>query len=68
MFDVGRPEPITRCVQAYDYAGSWSTVSADQANVFGGVTGFSTDAALSWYLSNGATASKIALGIPIYGQ
>lgn len=55
-------------LMAYDYAGSWSTISADLANVYGGATGFSTDSALSWYLNAGATASKITLGIPIYGR
>ncbi|KZW04002.1 hypothetical protein EXIGLDRAFT_743634 [Exidia glandulosa HHB12029] len=55
-------------LMAYDYAGSWSTVSADQSNVYGGVTGFSTDSALSYFIGQGATASKIAFGIPIYGR
>lgn len=31
-------------------------------------TPFSTDQAISYYISNGATASKINLGIPLYGR
>jgi Glycosyl hydrolases family 18 len=55
-------------LMAYDYAGSWSTVSDDQANVYGGViTGFNTDKALAYYLEQGASASKICMG-PLYGR
>lgn len=31
-------------------------------------TGVSTDAAIKWYLAQGATASKITLGMPLYGR
>ncbi|VDB95643.1 unnamed protein product [Peniophora sp. CBMAI 1063] len=56
-------------LMAYDYSGSFSTVTAPQANVYGGeLTGFSTDKALTWYLGQGATASKIVLGMPAYGH
>lgn len=56
-------------LMAYDYAGSWSTVSDDQANVYGGaITGFSTDKALTYYLEHGASASKISMGVPLYGR
>jgi chitinase len=49
--------------QAYDYAGSWLTFTDNQANVYHGVrTGINTDSALTWYLQNGASASKINLG------
>lgn len=35
----------------------------NQANVYGGVrTNVSTDAAVKWYLANGATAGKINMG------
>lgn len=41
----------------------------NQANLYGpSLSGYSTDAAMSWYLSNGATAAKINLGIPAYGR
>ncbi|KAF5366212.1 hypothetical protein D9758_005723 [Tetrapyrgos nigripes] len=36
------------------------------ANVYGGNT--NTDSAVSFYLSAGATAGKIAMGIPLYGR
>ncbi|KAG5645943.1 hypothetical protein DXG03_004733 [Asterophora parasitica] len=56
-------------LMAYDYAGSWLTYADNQANVYGGSrTGYSTDSALKWYLSKGATASKITIGIPLYGR
>ncbi|TEB25052.1 hypothetical protein FA13DRAFT_1260153 [Coprinellus micaceus] len=56
-------------LMAYDYAGSWLNYVDNQANVYGGArTGFSTDAALTYYLNNGASASKINIGIPLYGR
>jgi len=57
-------------LMAYDFAGSWSTVSDNQANLYGG-QGFSNvsgDDAFKSYVSRGATASKINLGMPIYGR
>lgn len=54
---------------AYDYAGSWSNFTDNQANLYGpSLSGYSTDAAISWYLTKGATAAKINLGIPLYGR
>ncbi|KAH9173832.1 glycoside hydrolase family 18 protein [Lactarius sanguifluus] len=56
-------------LMAYDYAGSWLTWADNQANLYGGArTNVSTDAAVQWYLSKGATASKINMGIPLYGR
>ncbi|KAF8517586.1 glycosyl hydrolases family 18-domain-containing protein [Hysterangium stoloniferum] len=57
-------------LMAYDYTGSWSTVSDHQANLYGGdVSGISTDEAVKSYVSRGATASKITMGsIPLYGR
>ncbi|CAE6418529.1 unnamed protein product [Rhizoctonia solani] len=56
-------------LMAYDYAGAWSSVSDDQANLYSGTnSGSSTDTAISWYTSNGVPANKIALGIPLYGR
>ena len=31
-------------------------------------TNVSTDGALKWYAANGATSTKINLGIPLYGR
>lgn len=57
---------LTTFLQAYDYAGSWLTYADNQANLYGGArTGVSGDAAVAWYLSHGATASKINLGVHI---
>ncbi|KAI0300095.1 glycosyl hydrolases family 18-domain-containing protein [Multifurca ochricompacta] len=56
-------------LMAYDYAGSWLTWADNQANLYGGGrTNVSTDNAIKWYLSQGATVSKINMGIPLYGR
>lgn len=56
-------------LMTYDFAGSWLTFSDNQANLYGGSrTGFSGDAAVKYYVSHGASASKINLGIPMYGR
>ena len=51
-------------LMAYDYAGSWSNVSDDQANLYRGNTkeGVDTDSTIKYYVSQGATASKITMG------
>ena len=55
--------------QAYDYAGSWLNFTDNQDNVYGGArTGFSTDQAVKFYLGNGATPSKVIMGMPLYGR
>ncbi|KAF9532699.1 glycosyl hydrolases family 18-domain-containing protein [Crepidotus variabilis] len=56
-------------LMAYDYAGSWDTLSDNQANLYGGErTGFNTDNAVKWYIANGASANKINMGMPLYGR
>ncbi|KAJ6567740.1 glycosyl hydrolases family 18-domain-containing protein [Mycena vulgaris] len=56
-------------LMAYDYAGSWLTFADNQANLYGGTrTGVNTDAAIKHFVSSGATASKITMGIPLYGR
>ncbi|CEL52591.1 Endochitinase 1 OS=Coccidioides immitis (strain RS) GN=CTS1 PE=3 SV=1 [Rhizoctonia solani AG-1 IB] len=56
-------------LMAYDYSGSWSTVTDYLANVYGGAfSGVSTSASTEWYLKNGASKSKFAIGMPIYGR
>ncbi|KAH9994631.1 glycoside hydrolase family 18 and carbohydrate-binding module family 5 protein [Russula vinacea] len=56
-------------LMAYDYAGSWSSWADNQANLYGGArTNVNTHDAIKWYLSQGATASKINMGIPLYGR
>ncbi|KAJ6600774.1 glycosyl hydrolases family 18-domain-containing protein [Mycena sp. CBHHK59/15] len=56
-------------LMAYDYAGSWLTFADNQANLYGGArTGVSTDAAVKHFISSGATAGKITMGIPLYGR
>ncbi|PCH38885.1 carbohydrate-binding module family 5 protein [Wolfiporia cocos MD-104 SS10] len=56
-------------LMAYDYAGSWLNITANQANLYDpSLTNVSTNKAIEWYLANGATPSKINMGIPLYGR
>ncbi|KAG9123408.1 hypothetical protein FRC07_014981 [Ceratobasidium sp. 392] len=56
-------------LMAYDYSGSWSSVSDYLANVYGGAySGVSTSAATDWYLRNGASRDKFVIGMPLYGR
>jgi chitinase len=58
---------------SYDYAGSWDTTAGHQANLYSDAskpkdTPYSTDAAINGYIAAGASANKIALGLPLYGR
>ncbi|CAE6496434.1 unnamed protein product, partial [Rhizoctonia solani] len=56
-------------LMAYDYAGSWSTTSDDQANLYGPTNSDTeTDSAIKYYIANGATTSKLVMGMPLYGR
>ncbi|ESZ89698.1 glycoside hydrolase family 18 protein [Sclerotinia borealis F-4128] len=60
-------------LMAYDYAGSWDNIAGHQANLYPSVynapsTPYSTQRAITDYIAKGISASKIIMGLPLYGR
>ncbi|CAG8718572.1 8504_t:CDS:2, partial [Acaulospora morrowiae] len=51
-------------LMAYDFAGSWSSVTGHQSNLYG--KDISVDRAVSDYLAAGVPPEKIVIGMPMY--
>lgn len=60
-------------IMAYDYSGPWDTTTGHQSNVYLSTsnpasTKFSTDQAINDYIAAGVPASKILMGMALYGR
>ncbi|MCJ1412377.1 hypothetical protein MMC19_006471 [Ptychographa xylographoides] len=60
-------------LMAYDFAGTWDATAGHQSNIYPSVsnptsTPFSISAAIDYYLGQSIPASKIVLGMPLYGR
>ncbi|KFY73183.1 hypothetical protein V499_06714 [Pseudogymnoascus sp. VKM F-103] len=60
-------------IMTYDFAGSWSTVTGHDANLYPSKTlpdstPFSIDKAVTDYIAAGVPAAKIVIGVPLYGR
>lgn len=60
-------------MQAYDYAGGWDKTTGHAANLYPSLsnppsTPYNTQSVVTAYLAAGVPASKLNLGMPLYGR
>jgi chitinase len=60
-------------LMAYDYTGAWDAHAGHQSNIHScpsnpTATPFNTEQAVNYYKSQGVHASKIVIGMPLYGR
>lgn len=56
-------------VMCYDFSGEWSDHTGHHSNLYpNGRDGLSADSALKEYMARGVPASKLVLGMPMYGR
>lgn len=53
-------------LMAYDFSGSWDQSANHQANLYG--SSLSVDKSVQYYRSHGVHASKLVVGVPLYGR
>ncbi|RAL62744.1 hypothetical protein DID88_004586 [Monilinia fructigena] len=75
VLDMAGMDPYidTWHLMSFDYAGSWDNVTGNMANLYPSPsvpasTQYSTNQAVTDYISKGVSPSKLVMGLPLYGR